>query len=394
MVVSVSTLAQALAQTNRMQDQQFLMTRLATQMATGKIGQDFASLGDGIMTSQRARADLNSIDTYISNIKHADRRMNLMLNTVEEFKAQAENFSSALTTFIQEGSHQEGQNVYDPNNPTVAIGMTSAEPDVDMSTLIDLADNLFDYLSELINTQDEGRYVLGGSDTFNKPLGETSLLDSAVTSLISDWKDGTIDTSEIISAFQNNDSSVDSRALTDNIVGYSSELSAGNVGDVFVRVNDLAEIKYTARANEDSFRDIFVGLALIKSESFPPINDAYIPPNAPPAMPDVNGAPGATKEEMEDNFYELFNSINVMVNKAIDNVDKTRFRIESARSRVAEFELRHEESRNLLLDTVADVENVDITEVALRLNTLQIQIEASYAVTAKNQQLSLVNFLR
>ncbi len=392
-MTGVSTLGQAISQVTRIRSQQTLMTKLATQMATGKIGQDFSELGSGVMLSQRARADIKSLDRYMNNITHADRRINVMMQAINEFKAQSENFSSALSTFMQEGTHQKGDIVYDSNDPDVAIGMSSAEPDVDFQTLVDLAEDLFDLLTDLINTQDEDRYVLSGSDTFTRPLDDTSLLDSSISSLLTDWKDGTIDTDALILAVKNKDTSVSSRALTDNIVGYSDALSAGNVGDVFVRADENAEIRYTARANEDPFRDVLVGLAVIKNANLTPVVDAYTPPNAPPAMPDANGAPGATSAEMQDNFYAFFNEINVMVDRAIDSVDQTRFRVETARARLDQFQKGHMESRNILLNTVSEAEDVDINEVAVRLNSLQIQIEASYMVTAENQQLSLVNFL-
>ena len=81
------------------------------------------------------------------------------------------------------------------------------------------------------------------------------------------------------------------------------------------------------------------------------------------------------------------------MNAALDGVDGIRFRLENARVRLSETKQAHEHDINTLQKTVDDGENVDINEVALRVNLLQVQLDASYRITASTQELSLVNFL-
>jgi hypothetical protein len=49
--------------------------------------------------------------------------------------------------------------------------------------------------------------------------------------------------------------------------------------------------------------------------------------------------------------------------------------------------------KNLLLTTISDVENADTTDVAIKIQQIQIQLEASFRVTAKLQDLTLANFI-
>jgi flagellin-like hook-associated protein FlgL len=152
-------------------------------------------------------------------------------------------------------------------------------------------------------------------------------------------------------------------------------------------------VKYTAFANEEPFRDILVAASFIKNENLTPIADTFAEPYTPGDPTLADGAPGATLDEMKDNFFQVFNTLIGSVNRAIDDVDSIRFRLETARARIDEIKTRHNIDRNTLLNTIDNVENADMNEVAVQINALQLQIEASYRVAASVSQLSLVNFL-
>jgi len=400
-MTGISTLAQALGQIDRIQDQQVLLNTLSTQLATGKKTQKLSGLGSDILQSQRAHTDLSSLDTYINNIKIAERRAQISLTTISEFQQQAENFADALVGFTQESAHQQGEVVYydDPLTPdteeNVKIGHNSAAPDVDLETLQDLASNLYDFMTDLLNTKDGDRYIFSGADTSTQPLINSGVLESALGTQMNDWKLGNITNADLIADIQDrtiDDGNLD--AFTDTVIGYSSTLSADTAGRVFTRVDDNTEIDTTIYANDIAFRDIIVALSYIKSPDLGPIVD-QVEIDAVTGLPNVitEGAPGADIDEMTDNFYEIFNVITGMVTEALDQVDQQRFKLENARARINEIKLNHETEKGILQETVDEIENVDINEVAVKINALQLQLEASYGVTARVQQLSLVNFI-
>ena len=395
-MTGISTLGQALDQIERFKEVQFRFATLTTQLATGKKTQQFTGLGNDILTSQRSRADFKSLTAFQNNITHADRRINITLNTIEEFKAQAENFAAALIGFSQESTHQEGDIVYfdDPVTPNIVeniqIGQSSATPDVDFETLQDLAGNLFDFMVNLLNQQDGDRYVLSGAETTTQPLVDGGTLDSSINALLTGWKTAGITTTELISGLRSRDASLDPNAITDSLIGYSAPLSSGAVKDIFVHVDENTDLDYTALANDPAFRDIIVALAYFKNENLPPIADEIDPATM---IVTTQGAPGTTLDEMKDNFYEVFNNLKGLVNNAIDRIDGVRFKLETVRARIADIRQSHEEEQNLLVSTIDNIENVDINEVAVEINSLQVQLEASFRVTSRLQQLSLVNFI-
>ncbi len=397
-MTGVSTLGQALRQIENLNRQQVQLGTLSTQLATGKKTQSYAGLNVDALTSVRSRTALTSISVYINNIQRADTIMGLTVSAVEEFQQQTEEFSDTLVSFLHEGDHQIGDKVYydDPATEeveTIIVGNTSGELDTDFGSVIQHSKNLFTFLGELLNTKEGDRFLFAGADGGTQPYNDTGTLEAAVGNLLTDWKSGAITTDELISdLFDRESTTANANAINDATIGYSSSLSNGTAGNVFVRASENSEFKYTALANEDSFRDIMVMLAVMSNEAFPPIVDVY-EDGVYPGTPDQKGAPGATADEQKENFYDLFDQMARRVNESIDDIDEVRFRIESVRVQMNETLESHIDQRELLQNTVSEVEDVDTNEVAVRITTLKTQLEASYQVTALTQNLTLANFL-
>ncbi len=397
-MTGVSTLAQALRQIENIGNQQKLFGTLSEQLASGKKTQKFSGLGTDALTSIRSRTELTSLDIYVTNIGRANTTIGLALTAIEEYQQQSREFSSTLINFVQEGSHQIGDKIFydDPATEeveTIHVGNTSAEPDADLQAVVDHARNLSNYVRDLLNTKEGDNYVFAGADSLEQPIKETGTLDAAISTLITEWKNGNITTDELIadiedrSAFDGNPN-----AITDTIIGYSASLSNDTAGRIFVRADERSEFDHTILANEDSLRNIVVALSVLKNENLLPIVDVYEDGNYPGA-PDAQGAPGANATEQQDNFYQLFNRMTQIVNESIDEIDQVRFRVENIRVQMAETSKSHQDQKTLLQNTVSDIEDVDINEVGLKISILQTQLEASYSATAISQQLSLVNFL-
>ena len=400
MATGISTYGQVFAQINTIKRQQLDINTLSTQLSTGKITQKFTGLDTNVLSSKRARADLQALDTYNSNITNSKRRLSLMQDSIQGFKNHAREFLDMISNLSRESTHQGGDIIFydDPATPEVEniqLGHTSADTDIDLQSMIDFADNIYDSFLDLLNIEDGGRYLLSGAESGVKPINDTGTLDAAVNTLITDWKDGNITTDDLIADLSDRTTETNPNAITDSTVGYSTKLSNGDVGDVFVRASETLEVKYTSLATESAFRDVLVAVSYVKSESLSPIADAYIPPNpgTPGSVPDVKGAPGATLDEQKENFFAVLNSLQGMVNKAVDDMDLELFKLAGVEARLNKLQINQQQEKSILESMVADIENTDQNEVALKLNATLTQIESSYAISSRLQQLSLVNFI-
>lgn len=355
-MTTVSTLGQALDQIERIKQMQSTFGDLQLQVASGKKTQLFKGLGTDVLRSKRARADIKSTDTYINNIDIASRRIKLMNTAISEMKAQAQNVQNALTIQTQEG-------------------------EIELDTINDLADKVFDFIAHLVNSQDGDRYLFSGSDAGQKPLINENSLDTYLEKQFQDWIATTIDSDTLIQNYR------DRSTLVDASVGYSSNMSAA--GKVFVRVDDASEVDYTVFGNSDGIRDILVAVGAIKklTESVEKVSlDAGDP------ITTVT-APGATSSQQNDNFFQVFNDLAAMLNGAIDKIDSESFGLGQSSAQLNEIRESHVEDKNNLQSIVASVEDADMSDTALKLNFLSTQLEASYRITASASQLTLVNFL-
>lgn len=80
--------------------------------------------------------------------------------------------------------------------------------------------------------------------------------------------------------------------------------------------------------------------------------------------------------------------------EAIAELPDIRSRIGSDRSTLEQTKSRNLDFLLTTTESVSNIEDVDVVEVVSRISAQQVQLEASYTLTARLGQLSLVNFLR
>ncbi len=354
----VSTLGQALDQIERLKGLQERMGLLQTQLATGKKTDLYKGLGTDVIYSQRARANFSSLDTYLNNITIADRRIRIMESSLGQVQDQAENMLEAIEVQTQTGEYE-----------IASVGT--------------LAGNILDVITDLLNQKDGERYLFAGAENLQQAMYDNGALDTYTRQQITDWVNGSLDNDQLIASY------TDQTALTDTIVGFNAQLSSGNARNVTVRVDDNAEVDYTVFANEDPLRDIIVVMSMIKNLDSV-LDEVTLEDDDPPT---TVTAPGATQDEKNQNFYTIFNDLAKMMSRALDGVDDLRFRVSDAQAQIKQIADSHKFEKNTMLSVIADVEDVDLNEVAVQINTLTVQLEASYRVTALLSTLNLTTVL-
>lgn len=375
MANGISTLGQALDQISRLKTQQRTMDLLSTQLNTGKKTQKFSGLGSDALISQRARANLGALNSYSTNITVANRRIKMMDSSLTQVTKQAKDILSSMQIALQNGDYPQ------------------------LSALQGAASDAYDYIIDLINSQDGERYLFAGADASVKPLNDQGLMKNFMgefmpdaadltnpplksSGVIGSWGDGTITTEQFIQSY---------RGVSETVLGFSESLSSGNAGKVTTRVSATTEVDYTINGNTQGLKEILTALSVLKS--LPPVE--YAPgalndPTATTLPEDIAPFPPAAKQE---NFYKVISDLRSMLNSGLDKLETESYKLAQVQSRLNGIKNSHTQEINTLKGIVDDVENVDTTEVAAKITQLQVQIEASYQVTALTSQLSLVNFL-
>lgn len=357
-MTSISTLGQSLQQIERLKNMQASLADLQYQLTSGKKTDLFAGLGTQVIASERARANFKEIDTYINNMTLANRRVTMQVNAIDGVLKQAGDVVNAIQIQTQQGEFEQQ-----------AVG--------------DLARKARDYIIAMINERDGERYLFSGADTQQIPIVDTGIQTGYMQGRVNDWVNGTIDTDQLIASY------TDRTQLTDTVNGYSATLSSGTAKNVFVRVEENIELNYTTLANNDGFRDILSALGALDALCAG-IDEVTLDPDD--AVTTVT-APGATQEEKNENFYKVFNDIAVKINAGLDYLENESHKLAQVSAQMSRLSDDYKTEKNTLAGIIANVEDADPNEVAVKINSLQLQLEASYRVTASMSQLSLAYLL-
>lgn len=344
----VSTLAQNNAQSARLGSMQVQLGILQNQIATGKKANLMKGLGTDVVLTNRARADFKRIESYLGNIQRSETRIKLMEQGLSAIQTQTNAVIDSVVNQTQEG-------------------------DVELEFIRRLAVNSYDFIIDALNMKDGDAFIFSGSDTSTQPIIDTGTLDAHYANLNAEWEAGTLTINppnttiaeEYISRY---------KSIPQVTLGFSASLN--DAKQVFVRADDTVELNYTVLANQDPFRDIVAAVTALKNIST------------------LDSAPGATEDERQENFFAVFNDIAKTLTAAVDSVDLERFKLQTTLVNTDMIRKELTAEKNALLNTISDIEDVDLNEVAVKVTALQTQLEASYQVTAIVSQLNLAVFLR
>jgi len=196
--------------------------------------------------------------------------------------------------------------------------------------LNDSAQSALDTIATLLNTQYEGRYLYAGSATDTLPVSVDSTTYGAIT--------------------------VPSSADTSYYAGNSDMSSA--------RVADGMTVDYGMTADMDAFENALRALNIVANASTDPI--------------DTDALSEATS----------------LLNSALDGIGEQQTRMSSVHSELEAVVDMHTDFQLTAESMVSDLSEVDIAEAMVRLDTLSVQLEASYSAVAKVSDLSLFDYLR
>lgn len=374
-MTGVSTVGQSVDQISRFKTLQSKLGTLQTQLATGKKASLFSELGTDTIVTERARSRINSLDVYMNNITIADRRIEEMLSGIQEAQAQIGNIQQSLTVAMENGEYPE------------------------LSIIQDLADNAKAFIIDLMNKSDGDRYLFAGADSSTKPVTDTGFIQSFLgdympdesdltnpplvnSGIVGQWGNGSITTQEFIASYHN---------INETTLGYSTSLSNDLAGDVTVRVDDNSEFKYTTLADSDGFKNALICINVL--QQLPPPEYAPGALNDPTATTFAQDTAPFPPTEKQENFFEVVDDLSKTLSAAVDSLDQEVYRLQQVRANIAQIKETHEYDQVTQETIMSDVEDADMTEIATYLSFLQIQLEASFSVTAAVGELSLARFI-
>ncbi len=349
---------------------------LNDQIATGKKGSRFGDFGpsDGRI-SLDLRPTIDRFEVYTRNMNLSKGRTDIMETVLTRVSDIARDMTVTLTSIQGTG------------RPS-------------MAPIKEKALKALQEVTDLLNTEVDGRYVFAGAESQTRPVpaaGVTALLTSFgsttfpaaytnATNLITDYTNISLrrDTTTAAPALT---------ALTANPTAslYAAAVVATPANDIAVnlRIDDRIDKQiygvpgYTAgvantsqnqdlRADAHQFREIIRGLAMIATIG------EYPTTGTTPQQQGFDQLVTSAKSAIQSGKARLDDQIGILGNTA-KSIDDTRIRLDQMSLH--------------LKQVLGKAEDVDVADAISKLQLAQTQLQASYRVTAKLQDLTLVNFL-
>lgn len=222
-------------------------------------------------------------------------------------------------------------------------------------------------IADLLNTDFQGQKVFGGTDSDARPLSGIAglpaqmrgLLDAAVAAN----GGAALDTAQVAGLMGDIDAS--------NFYGlyYTSGSTTGDGKPNLVRIGQGQTLEYDARGDNAAFKDAFRALALtslLGSDSTKLTNGA--------------------KAALADRAGELMRGAQSGLTTLSGTLGVKQARLD----RVAEIQSR---AISATTAQINDLEGADYYTLSDQISTMQIQLQATYSITAQLSKLSLVNYL-
>lgn len=264
-----------------------------------------------------------------------------ILNRLDGFYDSNKSISGRLNAFDHSLTELEGI------GNRLRDALFTARGTGDGTGLVTEIDSLFQQASSIMNTRFEGRFLFGGSVSDQPPMAIETTADLLATA------------EPPAGSFFNDQGDPNSIRL--------DERTTVTVGNTASQVGE--ELLHTMQR-----------ILMFDAGTLPTGAGAFAPASDLDQQLDGNQA-----EFLQSELDRVLGAIDTMKTAATDNALNLRT--------VEDVQLRIEDQRITLSELIADKEDADLGETAIRLNQQQVALEASFRMIAQMRQLSLVNLL-
>lgn len=321
------------------------LDKLNFSLATGKNHQELKFYGEDASRVVDLRKDIEARNSYIRSID------------ITETTAQS--YDTVLERLVELTA--DALNAAEP--------LSSQDPDFPTTTTV-LANNFMLEFEANLNIKIGDRFIFAGTNFGNAPVTDLRTLTLYnTTDLVSNGATANaVETADTVPQH-----TVDAGGAA-TVESYHTEFAAANTIDsnahekLRVTINDDQPVTYTMTATEAAFQNIVEGLLRLKSAA----------------------QAGLTEVERDEFLADARTTLDTGRGQ-LRQLQASNGTILNELQRTKEI---HQGFINISQSALDDITVADQAEVAVRISTLQTQLEASFTTIARQSQLSLVNFLR
>lgn len=348
---NISTLQSALARRREHAQATEALSRAEKEVSTGVRADLFRDIGQRAAESVRLRHQVKRNEGYIASNKLLSGQMEIAALAINEMRKQGDDFLALAVSGASPGTPVSGE-LQNAARATIEKIMTGANTRY-------LGDHLF-----AGTKQDTAPLQPWDTVNPNTGLSPADVLASIVSGPPASVGNADTLIAEIASVFDGTHPDPDKRF---EATFYNGTPQAAGTR-VEARIDESVVLSHGVQANDDSFRELMRGLAMLASVDVAQISDQATYSRYVNAAVDAISA--GTRQLLEQE-----SGLGLMQGVVEDTI------------------AAQEKVNDIYSYRLVDIESVDPYEAASRLNLLQSQLEASYAVTARLSRLSILNFI-
>lgn len=341
--------SQAVSQALRYQmaDMQQQLTQAQTEMVTGKVADTGLALGAQTGQAVSLSRDIDRLNGLVSSNSLVSTRLTATQNALDQFSSVAQSFLSTLVT---------------DSTGSVSDSVVQSTAQMALNTA-----------TSALNTNVDGEYIFSGINTDAQPINDfdtgspspKQTLDDSFQTYFGFSPDDAAAAN--ITADQMNDFM--DNVLEPQFLGGGWQATWSNASDqpITNRISLNETAQTSVSANSEGTRKFMMAASMI-SDFF------------------SGNLSGAAKTAMVGKAASLVGDTQTAITDQQSQIGLVQNRVSDANDRL--------NSQVSLFNThLVSLEGVDQNEAATKITTLLNQIETSYTLTARLQQLSLVNYL-
>ena len=318
------------------------------ELSTGKLADVGLSLGTRSATVLSLNLEASRLQTLTDGNTTATTRLQATTSAIGTLQSTATTFLSALSTA-------------NPSSPA-------------LSSLLTTAQNNLGALTSVLNTTVAGQYIFGGINVTEPPMTAYSASPASANKQAVDASfqatfgfSQTSASATSVTADQMQSYLDTSFAALFADPAYGASWSAASSTAVSSQISTSQAADTSVTANEGPFRQIAQAYTMIQEFAGTNMNTAA--------------------------SQVVMNTAMTLVSKAIDGMTRVNAGVGVVQSTISDANDRMATQIGLLSGQSSTLQSSDSYALTTQISTLQTQIQASYEVTAKLQQLSLVNYL-
>lgn len=335
-IATISTLQKSLSSRTAIASQDRDVQQARQEMVTGLKADVYADKSFRAAQTLDLRNRLAQAEGYATSNRLLEGKLTIASELMGSMRTSAQEFQ-ALSLSLSSGSQRRD------------VLQTEAQA-------------LLQTLTSQINTVYGGEYLFSGTATstagLQMPPGgiAQSVLPPGATPA-----DAALQIAELDSYFGLN-------GAVPSVPSYLSQAYTGSDAPLVARLDHTMSIEFGMTAADESLRQLLKGLSMYAQTNVDSLSD-----------------PAAYKAWVDE--------ANIALNAGITGIQSHEVVLGNQQALLARTIERQEALSGIYNNRVMDIEGVDEFEVATRLESLSAQLEASYAVTVRLKNLSLLNFM-